>query len=214
MTELVSYLPGVLLIYGVFLLQNATPGPNVLAVAGTSMAIGKKSGLAVSIGIACGTLTWATASVLGLAALIASYGKLLYVIKILGGFYLLYLAYNAVRSALSKDDLDMARKNIRLGSFGGFVAKGYLLNMTNPKAAFGWIAIVSLGMDMASPAWVMFAIVLGTTILSLLVHVAYTLAFSTPQMVTVYTKARRPIQTALGGLFAYAGYRLLTTKLN
>lgn len=213
MTELVSCLPGILLIYGVFLLQNATPGPNVLAVAGTSMASGKKSGLAVSIGVACGTFTWSTASVLGLAVLIASYGQLLYAIKILGGLYLFYLAYKALHSALSQYDLDMARVNTRPSSFGGLVSKGYLLNMTNPKAAFGWIAIVSLGMDAASPAWVMFAIILGTTTLSLLVHVAYTLAFSTSQMVAAYAKARRPIQTALGGLFAFAGYRLLTTKL-
>lgn len=213
MTELIAYLPGILLIYGVFLLQNATPGPNVLAVAGTSMALGKKSGMAVSIGVAFGTLTWSSASVLGLAALIASYGQLLIVIKILGGLYLFYLAYKALRSALSQDDLDMARANTSHSSLGDLISKGYLLNITNPKAAFGWIAIVSLGMDAASPVWVMFAIILGTTTLSLLVHIAYTFAFSAPQMIAAYAKARQPIQAALGGLFAFAGYKLLTTKL-
>lgn len=213
MTELASYLPGILLIYGVFLLQNATPGPNVLAVAGTSMALGKTSGVAVSCGVAAGTLTWSTASVLGLAALIASYGQLLYVIKIAGGLYLFYLAYKSFRSALSQDDLGEAKMNAGHSSLGGLVARGYLLNMTNPKAAFGWIAIVSLGMDATSPSWVLGAIIVGTTTLSLVVHIAYTLAFSTTRMVAAYARARRPIQALLGGLFAYAGFRLLSTKL-
>lgn len=213
MTELASYLPGIFLVYGVFLLQNATPGPNILAVAGTSMAQGKTSGLAVSVGVAAGTLTWSTASVLGLATLIASYGQLLYFIKIIGGLYLFYLAYKSLRSALSKDDLSTAKMNARRTSLSGLIARGYLLNMTNPKAAFGWLAIVSLGMDATSPAWALGAIIVGTTTISLVVHIAYTLAFSTPKMVAAYVKARRPIQTMLGGLFAYAGYRLLSTKL-
>jgi len=214
MTELAPYLPGIFLIYGVFLLQNATPGPNVLAVAGTAMAHGKTSGLAVSVGVAAGTLTWSTASVLGLAALIASYGQLLFFIKIMGGLYLFYLAYKSLRSALSQDDLSAVKMNASRNSLSGSVTRGYLLNMTNPKAAFGWIAIVSLGMDATSPAWVLGSIIAGTTTLSLMVHIAYTLAFSTPKMVKAYAKARRPIQAILGGLFAYAGFRLLSTKLS
>lgn len=213
MTDALTYLPGILLIYGVFLLQNATPGPNVLAVAGTSMALGKRAGLAVSVGVACGTLTWSTASVLGLAAFIASYGQLLFLIKILGGLYLCYLAYKAFRAAFSQVDIEFAQSTERNRTAWSFFLKGYVLNMTNPKAAFGWIAIVSLGMDANSPGWVMAAIIIGTTVLSLLVHVSYTLVFSAPKMDAAYVRARRPIQAALGGLFAFAGYRLLTTKL-
>ncbi len=213
MTELAFYLPGIFLIYGVFLLQNATPGPNVLAVAGTSMAQGRIPGVAVSIGVAAGTLTWSTASVLGLAALVATYGQLLYFIKIAGGIYLFYLAYKSLRSALSPCDLIETKMSARRDTLSAQVAKGYLLNMTNPKAAFGWIAIVSLGMDATSPAWVLAAIILGTTTLSLLVHIAYALAFSTAKMVAAYAKSRRPIQSMLAGLFAFAGYKLLSTKL-
>lgn len=213
MVELSYFLPGVFLIYGVFLLQNASPGPNVLAVIGTSMSAGRFAGLAVSFGVACGTLTWSTASVLGLSAIIAGYGHLLFYIKIAGGFYLLYLAYRAFRSAWSATDLDAppaAKANRTLFSF---YRRGYLLNLTNPKAALGWIAIVSLGLEAGSPAWVSFAIIFGTTILSLGVHVTYTFVFSTPGMIAVYARARRPVQAVLGGLFSFAGYKLLTAKV-
>jgi amino acid exporter len=39
MTELAIYLPGILLSYSAFLLAIASPGPNVMAVMGTSMAV-------------------------------------------------------------------------------------------------------------------------------------------------------------------------------
>ncbi len=214
MIEMSYFLPGVFLIYGVFLLQNAAPGPNVLAVIGTSMAVGRLAGLAVSFGVASGTLTWSTASVLGLSAIIASYGELLFYIKIAGGCYLLYLAYRALRSAWSIADLDApssAKKNRTLLSF---YRKGYFLNLTNPKAALGWIAIVSLGLEPGAPTWVSLAIIFGTTMLSLGVHIIYTFVFSTPGMIAVYAKARRPVQAALGSLFSFAGYKLLTAEID
>lgn len=213
MAEISHYLPGILLIYGVFLLQNATPGPNVLAVIGTSMSVGRVSGLAVSFGVASGTLMWSTASMLGLSAIIASYGHLLFYIKIAGGLYLLYLAFRAFRSAYSETDLDAPSVEKVTQSLHSFYRRGYLLNLANPKAALGWIAIVSLGLEVNSPTWVSLAIILGTTILSLGVHVIYTLIFSTPGMIAIYAKARRPVQAALGGLFSFAGYKLLTSKI-
>lgn len=214
MAELSQYLPGIFLIYGVFVLQNAAPGPNVLAVIGTSMSVGRLSGVAVSFGVASGTLTWSTASVLGLSAVIASYGQLLFYIKIAGGCYLLYLAYRAFCSAWSATDLDAPSVSRTNQTLMGFYRKGYLLNLTNPKAALGWIAIVSLGLEENSPAWVSLAIIFGTTTLSLGINTIYAFVFSTPRMVSVYAMARRPVQAALGGLFSFAGYKLLTAKVD
>lgn len=213
MAELFHYLPGVLLIYGVFLLQNATPGPNVLAVIGTSMSAGRRSGFAVSLGVASGTLTWSAASVLGLTTIIASYGQLFFYIKIAGGCYLLYLAFRAFRSAWSTTDLDTSVTEGANRTLFSFYRKGYFLNLTNPKAALGWIAIVSLGLEANSPTWVSLAIILGTTVLSLGVHALYTFVFSSPGMISVYVRVRRPVQGALGGLFSFAAYKLLTTKV-
>jgi len=214
LSELSFYLPGIFLIYGIFFLQNATPGPNVLAVIGTSMSAGRLSGFAVSFGVAAGTLTWSTASVLGLSAIVANYGQFLFYIKIAGGCYLLYLALKAFRSACSTTDFDALSIQKTKHTFFGYFRKGYLLNLTNPKAALGWIAIVSLGLESNSPLWVLFAIIIGTTILSLGVHIIYTLLFSSPRMVSVYIKARRPIQGVLGGLFSFASYKLFTARVD
>ena len=48
MSELSLYLPGILLAYSAFLLAIASPGPNILAVIGTSMAVGRPSGVVLA----------------------------------------------------------------------------------------------------------------------------------------------------------------------
>ena len=84
--------------------------------------------------------------------------------------------------------------------------------MTNPKAALAWIAILSLGLQANAPSWVGISLVIGTSLLSLLIHLLYAMAFSTQVMIRAYGRARRWIQGALGTLFAIAGIKLLLSR--
>ncbi len=207
------YLPGILLAYSVFLVSILSPGPNILAIMGTSMSVGRSSGLALALGVASGSMIWATLTALGLTAIIASYAILLTVIKIVGGLFLLWLAYKAFRSAASAHDIDAIVSDDEGRGLTGFFFKGLTVQMTNPKAALAWIAIVSLGMQAGAPAWVAVVIVVGTSILSLVCHVLYALAFSTPPMVRIYARSRRWVQGTLGALFTFAGLKLLTSRV-
>jgi amino acid exporter len=67
------YLPGIALAYSAFLLSIMSPGPNVLAVMGTSMSVGRPAGLALGLGVAAGTFCWAMLTATGLSALLATY---------------------------------------------------------------------------------------------------------------------------------------------
>ncbi len=212
MTELPTYLPGILLAYTAFLLAIASPGPNILAIIGTSMSVNRTSGMALAAGVAIGTLTWATLTVFGLAALLATYASALLAIKIFGGIYLLWLAYKSLKSAMSKQDINAMQLAGGRRTPIGYFKRGYIIQMTNPKAAMAWVAIISLGLKEGAPMWVGGAIVGGTFVLSLVIHQMYALAFSTPVMVQIYGRARRFIQGTLGAFFALAGLRLLTSK--
>jgi len=212
MDQISIYLPGILLAYSAFLLAIISPGPNVLAVMGTSMSVGRTSGMALAFGVASGSLTWATLTVLGLSALLATYASAMTVIKIAGGFYLLWLAYKAFRAARSPQDPEARELAGGRRSPIGYMIRGYIVQMTNPKAALAWIAIVSLGLQDGAPWWVGAVIVLGTFALSALIHLLYALAFSSPFAVGLYTRARRGIQTLLGCFFTFAALRLLTNR--
>jgi threonine/homoserine/homoserine lactone efflux protein len=212
MTDLALYLPGILLAYAAFLLAIASPGPNILAVIGTSMSVGRGSGIALALGIATGSFTWAVMTVIGLSALLSQYAIALTIIKIFGGLYLLWLAYKSFKSAAAKHDIEAKELAGGTRSPLGYAKRGYIIQMTNPKAALAWIAIISLGLTDGAPHWVGMVIVLGTFMLSIVIHVLYAVAFSTPIMVRLYGKARRGIQSVLGAFFAVAGLRLLISR--
>ena len=212
MDQLSIYLPGILLAYSVFFVAIASPGPNILAVIGTSMSVGRRSGIALALGVAAGSLCWALLTASGLSALLAYYASALTAIKIAGGFYLLWLSYKSFRSAAAAHDIEARTLAGERRSPFGYALRGFTIQMTNPKAALAWIAIISLGLQQGAPLWVGFAIVAGTSVLSVIIHCVYALAFSTRVMVRAYSKARRWIQATLGAMFAFAGIKMLTSR--
>jgi threonine/homoserine/homoserine lactone efflux protein len=213
MNEITLYLPGILLAYSAFVISVMSPGPNVLAVMGTSMAQGRKAGIALALGIGTGSFLWSTLTATGLSALLARYAGALIVIKVAGGLYLLWLAYKAFRQAASHHDIEARQLDGVARTPGQMYRRGLLIQMTNPKALMAWIAIISLSLQPGAPWWVAAAIFIGTSTLSVLFHVGYALVFSTAAMVRLYGKARRWIQGALGAFFAFAGLKLLVSRL-
>lgn len=212
MQDVALYFPGILLAYSAFLLAIASPGPNILAVIGTSMSVNRPSGMALAMGVATGSFTWALLTVFGLSAILATYASALLLIKIFGGLYLLWLAYKSFKSAASSHDIEAKELAGGRRTPIGYFQRGYIIQMTNPKAALAWIAIISLGLQEGAPLWVGAVIVLGTFALSIIIHLLYAVAFSTPAMVRIYSSARRSIQAVLGTFFALAGLRLLTSR--
>ena len=213
MDQFSVYLAGIALAYSAFLLSIMSPGPNVLAILGTSMSVGRRQGLALAFGVAAGSCCWALLTATGLSALLTGIAHALTAIKIIGGIYLLWLSYKAFRSAASPGDIEAKTLgDAPLTSFGYF-RRGFAVQMTNPKAALAWIAIISLGMQPGAPVWVAGAIVVGTTLLSIIIHALYALAFSSDPMVRLYGRARRFIQATIGLFFAFAGIRLLSSRL-
>lgn len=214
MTESISqFLPGILLALGACGLGLMSPGPNIFAVMGTSMSLGRRQGLALAAGVSCGSAFWAVATATGLSSLLSAYAGALIVIQLVGGAYLLWLAFKAFRSAAAPGDVEaLAPKDGGPAGLRLFL-RGLTVQLTNPKAALTWIAVMSLGLAPDAPVWVAASIVAGTALMSLTAHCLYAVAFSTRPMVRLYGNARRWIQGALGLFFAYAGIRLLTSRI-
>jgi threonine efflux protein len=211
MDQLSTYLPGIILAHTAVLLALLSPGPNILAIIGTSMGVGRREGIALALGVACGTFLWVSLTVVGLAAVIATYAAVMITLKILGGCYLLWLGYKALRSAASRTEVHTTVVSLG-GTWKSYFLRGLAVQMTNPKAALAMIAIVSLGIHSGAPAWVGASIIAGTTTLSLCAHCLYAITFSTKPMVALYLKARRIIQAVLGAFFCAMGIRLLTER--
>lgn len=207
------YLPYLAAAWSVYFIAVVSPGPTVVALINTSMTKGRKAGMAFATGIMTGSLVWASLSAIGLAALIAAYAELLVVIKIAGGLYLLYLAWKAFRSAASTDDAVRYASGNGGETLGRLYLKGFLLHLTNPKAIFIWISLVSLGLPSGAPASIMVVYIVGCLIIGLLSLNAMALMFSTSLVVAGYRKARRYIEATTGVFFAFAGFKMLTARM-
>ena len=193
----------------IFSLGFLVIGPNILAVIGTSMARGRRDGAVLALGIGIGSGVWASLTVLGLATLMTAYAGAVTALKFAGAAYLLWMAYKAFCSAATAD-ADLKPK----GEAGGnMFLRGMTIQMTNPKAALQWIAIVAIGIGPEAPYTLGAALVISATILSVLGHLAYALTFSTTPVIRAYARARRWIEGALGAVFVLASYKLATARV-
>ncbi|MBW9065558.1 LysE family translocator [Rhizobium herbae] len=213
MSSLLPYLPQLMVAWGAYLIATASPGPAVLAIIGTSISRGRSSGVALALGVLTGSYIWAMLTAAGLSALIRSYGQALVILKIAGGLYLLWLAFHALRAALRKEPPRDIAENEGAPSLHRLYLKGLGIHLTNPKAIFNWIMLVSLGMPKDAPVGVTAAFIAGCMVLGVAVFTGFALLFSLGAVNRVYRKARRGIEGAMAGFFAFAGLRLLTAKL-
>src|SRR3546814_11448424 len=83
------------------LVATASPGPATLAIAGTSMASGRRYGLALAAGVTTGSLTWSIAAAAGFSAVMLANAWAFEVLRYAGACYLLFLAFKSARSALT-----------------------------------------------------------------------------------------------------------------
>lgn len=201
-------LSSLILALGIFTIGFISIGPNILSIIGTSMERGRKHGSALALGVATGSGIWATLTVMGLTALVSAYAGAITVLKIFGALYLLWLAYKAFRSAATPSD----RLVTKAAKGGNLYLRGIAIQMTNPKAALHWIAIVGIGLGPDAPLWLGLALIVSATAISALGHLAYAITFSTRPVVAFYQRARRWIETGLGVFFAFAAFKIATYR--
>lgn len=200
------------LVYGAYLVAIASPGPSNMAIMTTAMRDGRRPALALAAGVITGSMVWAVLAATGISAVLAAWAQALFVIKIMGGLYLLYLAVRAGRSALRPaSDIAAADTRHRTAAYRRLYRQGVLMHIGNPKAVLAWIAIMSLGLRDDAPAGLLPAIIGGCGVLGILVFGGYAVLFSTAPMIALYGRLRRGIEGGLCALFAAAGLTLITS---
>lgn len=197
MNEVTQYLPGILICLSAVVLALMSPGPNVLAVIGTSMREGRTHGAALGASVAFGSFVWVLIAVLGLTALLTVYAGVLIKIKIVGGCYLLWLGYKSFKLALTPKIIEPNARSLNK-SLTDYFIRGFAVQMTNPKAALAMTAIVAIGIQGEAPVWVSTVLVFGISLLSLVGNLICAAAFSNQSIVGLYAKSRLWVEAVLG----------------
>jgi threonine efflux protein len=203
----------VLLAYSAYALGTASPGPSNLAVMATAMDAGRKPACVLALGVVSGSTVWGLLAAFGLSAAMSRYSQALVAVKILGGLYLLWLAFKSARSAMSAHRAAVMPEHRCVGeSNAALFLRGAAMHLTNPKAIFVWLSIVALALPAGSGRRDALRVVAGCMPIGLSVFCGYALLFSTASARALYVRARRWFDGALTLMFGYAGIRMLISK--
>jgi len=127
-----------LLLFGLAaLIMVVSPGPNMIYLISRSLSQGKKAGIISLLGVMCGFLFHILLVSFGLTAIFFAVPYAFIVVKFLGVGYLLYLAYNTVKS---KNKIFDADQNLKLDKPLKLFNIGLLTNVLNPKMAVFYLS--------------------------------------------------------------------------
>ena len=139
------------------ILITLAPGPDVLYLLATSIAFGKKSGAALSLGLCSGLVFHTFLVAVGVAALIQSSPLLFQLLKYLGAGYLLYLAWCSWIARNSQ----LALTTAAVEPPGKLYRRGLIMNMVNPKVLIFFLAFLPQFIDPAGASSTLQILLLG-----------------------------------------------------
>lgn len=134
-----------LALFLVWIAAIASPGPDLFQIIRVG-AKNRRDGIVTAVGIMIGNTLWIIASLMGLSALIATHPAVLNVLQLVGGAYLTWMGYGAVRSwwkqrttqqavadSTAVEHALAASAEVSMGT-GAALRAGIATNLSNPKA--------------------------------------------------------------------------------
>lgn len=208
-------LQGLLLITSIHLLAAASPGPDFVLVSQQTLANGKKTGFMISIGIALGLSVHIIYSALGLATVIANSTSALWLIKIIGGCYLIYLGIQGLRAkAANTINKTIAEKEVSAQSSLSAIVKGFLCNALNPKAPIYFVALFTVVLSPNLPALHLVIYGIWMMILQLFWFSTVVVLLSRPSVNEKFQRLGHWIDRVLGAAMILMGLKVLISKIN
>ncbi len=199
---------------GAALVLAALPGPGLLYVAGRTLAEGRRVGLASSLGAGLGGLVHVLAGAVGVSALIVASATAFAALKVVGGLYLLHLAWQTWRSAGAAALPDDGGGGPSMDA-GRALRQGIVVEATNPKTAAFFLALIPQFVDPSMGGVVLQFVVLGLVSVALntaMAALVVTLAASLRARVTARPSLLRRLQQGSAAILGSLGVWLLLSR--
>jgi amino acid exporter len=197
----------VILTIGLFALTFLSPGPYLLVVVLSSLSAGRVAGIAAGFGVATGDAIYAALGLFGMAAIIGQSGELFDAIKIMGGLYLLWLAWGMLRSRGVADFEPGGASAIRQNS--NLFLRGLVTDLANPQTVLFFASIFAVTLTPTTPGWAKVLAWLGIVVASMLWRVFLSFAFSHIRVRRVFAHSQQTIERLAGVALAGFGAKLL-----
>lgn len=187
-----------------FFAVAVSPGPATLSNAAIAMRHGFRASLVYGLGLSVALAIWGLLAATGMGALLLASVQVLSALKIAGGLYLLWLAWQSGKAAMQGGEI----ASLQTGE-GRWFLRGLILNLSNPKSVIAWMAALAIGTAPEAGSGAVVASYLACVLAALLCNLLYSAGFSRPGMMGLYRRFRRWVDGLAGGLFALGGLALI-----
>ncbi len=200
----------VLSITGAITLGAMSPGQSFILVARTAVASSRRDGIAVALGMGTGCFVFALIALLGLQSLLLALPWLYTTLKMLGGAYLIYLAFRMLRAASQPLRVE-ATGGQQLGFRRAFTT-GLLTQLGNPNTAivFGSVFAALLSHTIEPVLYIVLPLIALAVDLLWYAFVAFVL--SSPRPRRVYLRFKAWFDRLGGSVLALLGLKLMFNK--
>lgn len=123
-----------------------SPGPDFALIVQNTSHYGRKTGLTIAAGLSLGILIHSILSITGISFLVQQHPMLFALLQLLGGSYLLWLGFGALKAVYVQSTQQKAgiRKASRiLHDQSKAFSKGLMTNLLNPKALVFFVSLMS-----------------------------------------------------------------------
>ncbi|KAA8725708.1 MAG: threonine export protein RhtC [Ewingella americana] len=199
----------------VHLIALMSPGPDFFFVSQTAASRSRKEAMMGVVGISLGIVVWAGVALMGLHLILQKMAWLHDVITIGGGIYLCWMGWQLLKSARAKKQAGVeaeAEKPVQLPARGRTFMRGFLTNLSNPKAViyFGSVFSLFVGDDVGSgERWGLFILIIAETFAWFSV---VAMVFAMPVMRRGYQRLAKWIDGVAGVLFTGFGIHLIISR--
>ncbi len=195
---------------GLFALTLLVPGPNLLYVVRSSLSGGRSAGIAAGLGVASGDAFYAALGLGGTVAVVERSGPGFQGLKILGGLFLLWTAWQ-----LAKRRPEVAAASIEepQRTLAGYFIQGVATDLANPQTILFFASIFAATVTTAPAVWVKALSWGGIVIVSATWRVFLSFAFARGRARSVYARYRRAFEWLAGAAMAAFALRLLADAL-
>ncbi len=189
------------------------PGPAVVLTMKSAIAHGRRAAVVTALGVLTADLVWATASVVGLTALLVSSQVVFDAVRIAGAAYLIYLGVKLLltRDLGALDATGEPAERSQLASRRAF-REGVVCDLSNPKTVMVFASVIPQFMHSGSSGAEAF--VLGTVfaLCGFLSLLAYAFLFGAARGLVRNARLTRNLLRGGGGVLAAFGVGLLVER--
>lgn len=191
------------------LMVAISPGPAVLMSARTGVIEGLRTGFFLATGIGVGGVVWALAALFGLNVVFQTAPAVLWALKIVGGLYLIWMAWGMWKSA--DQPLDMTETGAPPRSALSAFRLGLVTQLANPKPAVLFSAIFVGTVPQGTPIWVYAALLAVVFLNETIWNTLVARIFSFERSKATYISLKTIIDRSFGGLLALLGVKIAAT---